>query len=390
MASHPFPNGSPDAEPPRPTFQRTNSTPPQASSKEAFTSTRRTSSASVMPLKKRPSAFSLQNTLTPIPPSLPSPAFTPRLSQSPCSPSAMPDSPPPVPRRPSSRPSTASSREEVTPWEFQSNAFERTLASPTDGEFARAPTPTQKSKPSSIKSRPPSVKSAHQPSLRSRSSSTATGLVEDVTPWELYPPIPEKNTKYHLPNQTIPEQTVPSTSLPPMTTTGFVEDVTPWELVPPPQQNIVKSTPRTPSQLASVDETSTFVSYDSARPQHSHARSSTGPPSIQHSHVSGASSQEHKVQKTGPTEDVTPWELEPAPGSSPTLDDGDEMKESMSTQLRSSLTLAQVEEVTPWELHPAPSTPPPTETVMKEMSEGPQVNGGGTVKKKGSRSVSGS
>lgn len=64
------------------------------------------------------------------------------------------------------------------------------------------------------------------------------------------------------------------------------------------------------------------------------------------------SSQDAKVAKTGPTEDVTPWELEPGPGPA-TPEDGEETRTS---RLGVSLTLAQVEAVTPWELHPAPSS----------------------------------
>ncbi|KAF9450567.1 hypothetical protein P691DRAFT_758075 [Macrolepiota fuliginosa MF-IS2] len=374
MVSQPLP---PDTEP---AFQRSTSTPgpPQVPFKDTSTA-HRISSTGVPPLKKRPSA--LQNPLIPTPPSLPSPVFQSRPGQSPRTGSTMLDSPPPLPRKSSSRPSTANSREDVTPWEFQSGPLP-VVSSPV--EFEKALTPTQKNRPSS---RPPSVKSVHPPSLRSRSSSTAIGQVEEVTPWELYPPIPEKNTKYHLPTEPIPEQTSPTASLSPVTTTGYVEDVTPWELVPPPHENLrisISPMSRAPSQLTSVDETSTLLSYDSAVPHHNGSLHSPAAPSIQHSHVSGTSSQE-KAHKTGPTEDVTPWELEPGPGFDPVPEDGEETSQLTSNRLRSSLTLAQVEEVTPWELHPAPSTPLPTETTMAER-DGAKVNGVSTIKKKSSRS----
>lgn len=144
----------------------------------------------------------------------------------------------------------------------------------------------------------------------------------------------------------------------------------------------MKSASRAPSHLTSVDETSTLHSFDSAGRDRA-----PGSFSKQRSHVSVASSQEHKAPRTGPTEDVTPWELEPGPGPDSTLEDSDEIKQSASSRMRSSLTLAQVEEVTPWELHPAPSTPRATEGMTAE-TEGSIVNGGGVIRKKGSRSVS--
>ncbi|KXN82864.1 hypothetical protein AN958_02138 [Leucoagaricus sp. SymC.cos] len=337
-------------------IQRTNSNPsPQIPQKDSLV--HKTSSMGILSLKKRPSTFTLPNPLTPIPPPLQSPASKSDYSIT-RSRSVAPESPPPLPQKSSSRPSTASSREDVTPWEVRSTPSDTAPTSPIDDKFEKALTPTLKSKPSSIKSKPPSLKSAHQPSLRSRTSSTATGLVEDVTPWELYPPIPEKNTKYHHPTETIPEYVPPLNSPPPLTATGFVEDVTPWELVPPPppsQDSLAKLTSRSPSYLASVGETSTLLSFDSSSHNNRKLPSPAPPSTHNSSHVSGTSSQEHKMMKTGPTEDVTPWELEPGPRHGSTIEDGTDTR---TTRLRSSLTLSQVEKVTPWELHPAPPSPP--------------------------------
>lgn len=375
-----------DTEPSRPTFKRNNSTPyPPQPSRETPPFTHRPSSTVVFPLKKRPSAFSLQNSSAPIPPSLPSPALPPRPRTG-----TMPDGPPPRPRKSSSRPSTASSREEVTPWEFQPSPFERVIPSPVDDKFERALTPTLKSKASSIKSGPPSVKSAsaHQTSVRSRSSSTATGLVEDVTPWESYPPIPEKDFKYHNPTHKVLDYSTSGPSPQLATSTGLVEDVTPWELVPPPQEFLAKPLSRSSSHLASVDETSTLYSYDSNRPHNNRVPPPSAGSSSQFSLSSSAAFQEHKVQKTGRTEDVTPWELEPGPGSGLGQGDVDDTKQLTSARLRSSMSLAQVEEVTPWELHPSPSIPPPPppiENIMKDMEES-SVNDYATLKQKSSRS----
>lgn len=371
-----------DAEPSRPTFKRTNSTPhpPQPPSPH------RPSSAAVPPLNRRPSAFSLQNSSIPIPPSLPSPALPPRPRTG-----TMPDGPPLRLRKSSSRPSTASSREEVTPWEFQSSPFEKAPSSPAYDKFERASTPTLKSRASSIKSSPPSINSPHPTSVRSRSSSAATGLVDDVTPWDAYPPLPEKEFKYHNPTHKVPEYSASGPSLPLATSTGPVEDVTPWELIPPPQENLTKPLSRSSSHLASVDETSTLYSYDSNRPQNNgRVLSASTVSSSQYSHGSNAAVQEHnKVQKTGRTEDVTPWELEPGPGSSLAQPDANETKQLASARLRPSMSMAQVEEVTPWELHPLPSIPPPpppVENLIEEMEES-KVNEN-TLRQKSSRSVS--
>jgi hypothetical protein len=102
--------------------------------------------------------------------------------------------------------------------------------------------------------------------------------------------------------------------------------------------------------------------------------------------VSGSSSQEQKIIKTGPTEDVTPWELEPGPTSTTLEEDGEEPSVSSSIRIRSSLTLAQVQEVTPWELHPAPPALP-LEDNAKESKDA-KVMSGSTIKKKSSKSVS--
>jgi hypothetical protein len=114
--------------------------------------------------------------------------------------------------------------------------------------------------------------------------------------------------------------------------------------------------------------------------------SSPGSAVVQLSHTSDTSSQE-KVQKTGPAEDVTPWELEPGPGTYPTSENSAEIGRFATRRLRSSLTLAQVEDITPWELHPASSFRPPADNLGNETDVS-MIREGAVIKKKSSRSVS--
>jgi hypothetical protein len=364
---------------PRLALQGTSPTPPPPPPfpRNGLPSLHHSPSLGAISIKKRPSGSLIPSPLTQAPPPLPSPVSHP--AQIPQVKSTTPDTPAPFPKKVSSQLLSMASPEEVTPWDFQT-AEPTTFASPTSDNFEATLTPTFQSKSSSVKSRPPSLKSAHQPSLRSRASSTAIGLVEEVTPWELYPPIPEKNTKYHIPSQPLPEQT---SSTPQTTFTGSVEEVTPWELVPPPEP-FRKPASRAPSYLKSVDEVSVPQSFDSEG--RDYAPSSPGSPAVQLSHTSTTSSQE-KVQKTGPAEDVTPWELEPGPGAYPTVEDSADIGRFTTRRFRSSLTLAQVEDITPWELHPASSIRRPIDSLGSE-TDGSIISGGGVIKKKPSRSVS--
>lgn len=358
-------HGTSSTLPPPPTFPRNGHPAPH-----------RSPSLGTVSIKKRPSGSLVPAPLTQLPPALP--LSMPHPGQNPHVKTTVPNPPPPFPKKPTSRPPSVGSLEEVTSLDFRS--MEPTmLASPTSANFEVALTPTFQSKSSSVHSRPPSLKSARQPSVRSRSSSTAIGLVEEVTPWELYPPIPERNTKYHNPSQAEPEQT----SLTLQTTlTGSVEEVTPWELVPPPETSR-KPSSRAPSYLKSVDEISVPQSFDSEG--NDYAPSSPGSPAMQPSHISTTSSQD-KVQKTGPAEDVTPWELQPGPAFNSAAEDSGDAGQ-FTGRLRSSLTLAQVEDITPWELHPASSGRRPTDSNASE-SDRPSISGGGVIKKKPSRSVS--
>lgn len=88
---------------------------------------------------------------------------------------------------------------------------------------------------------------------------------------------------------------------------------------------------------------------------------------------------------TGTPEEVTPWELYPAPAPSepsvsargrPSLTTGEiadvtpwELYPVGSTNGRSSLTTGLVEEVTPWELHPVPAITPSRSTLATGLVE---------------------
>jgi len=182
-------------------------------------------------------------------------------------------------------------------------------------------------------------------------SGTSTGPIEDVSQ-DLSSPelISEIN---HFPTS----EGTPALDIPPsITARGSAKNVTPLKLVPSlsysqehPSKNVSSSSsysiPLDCPYLPSSDLSS------SSRKQSSL--------SITHSHGSTSS----QVVKTGPTEDVTPWELEPGPGLA-TLEDSEETRTS-----RVPLTLAQVEAVTPWELHPAPPPLDDNSRISIEASE---------------------
>lgn len=181
-------------------------------------------------------------------------------------------------------------------------------------------------------------------SVKSRSSSLAlsmpTGPVEEVTPWELYP-VPAspssskslkgsdrlKNRKSFSSSSTSVHQNIP---LPPavhksaLVSTGPVEEVTPWELLPGPSKDGLAS-PASPKQS---------LSPSLPIPRR---------PSSNSDHVSVPVYP--RVTATGPTEEVTPWELTPVPTR------GQELV--IPARVGSSSRMAQVEDVTPWELYPA-------------------------------------
>ena len=169
------------------------------------------------------------------------------------------------------------------------------------------------------------------PSIRSRASSTAlsslsTGRVEDVTPWELHPGPLNTTPLFPLPRSTLVQST------------GPIEDVTPWELHPLPSDS-------TPERSHSV----------SSSPPSSAVRSARSP-----SNATSVSVRSVRSTATGPTEDVTPWELHPVPiyeedlpSPMPSISQHSIHTPSVRSH-RSSTATGPTEEVTPWELHPGP------------------------------------
>lgn len=175
------------------------------------------------------------------------------------------------------------------------------------------------------------------PSVRSRASSTAhsslsTGRVEDVTPWELHPGPPGTTPLFPLPRSTLVQST------------GPIEDVTPWELHPLPSDS-------TPERSHSA----------SSSPPSSAVRSARSP-----SNATSVSVRSRRSTATGPTEDVTPWELHPVPIYEEDLHTPDLPSPNMPSisqhsihtpsvrSHRSSTATGPTEEVTPWELQPGP------------------------------------
>ncbi|TFK27645.1 hypothetical protein FA15DRAFT_145734 [Coprinopsis marcescibilis] len=227
--------------------------------------------------------------------------------------------------KPRSRPSTAGgTKEDVTPWEFQ----------PGPAEFQEV-------------SRMRSASVA--PSLKSKASSTGmgTGPVEEVTPWELFPAPVTLPSPKHSASTPITSSAPSLRLLHPVRSTGLVEDVTPWELEPSPMAiHPVPYDLPLPPPLAS--SRSSLLSEPSG--------------SSMHNRISTA---------TGPTEEVTPWELQAVP----TTEDVPEKEPPKPLRQRNSLTMskAQLEEVMPWELYPVPPLP--------------VMNGGSSIPKNGPQSA---
>ena len=206
-----------------------------------------------------------------------------------------PTSPSPPQRRTKSRrPSTAtgatgvgssnmSLREEVTPWEFQ------TLG----------PTSPSKEKERKIHVRDLQMTRITGPSHNGRSSGTNGGTSPDQSPRSF-------NTAYSPSLSTVSLSSF--TAMPPplisgphsissnlsksrvaqTTATGLVEEVTPWELHPAPNENSTSISQRTTSTDGRMGTTNSKVGQS----QPAQRRSTTN---------------------TGPVEEVTPWELSPGP-----------------------------------------------------------------------------
>lgn len=167
-------------------------------------------------------------------------------------------------------------------------------------------------------------------------SGTSTGPIEGVSQ-DLSSPelIPEIN---HSPTS---EGTPALDITPSITARGSVKNVTPLKLVPS-----LSYSQEHPSKNASSSSSHSIPLDCPYLPSSDLSSSSRKQSSLSITHSHGSTSSQ--VAKTGPTEDVTPWELEPGPGLA-TLGDSEETRTS-----RVPLTLAQVDAVTPWELHPAP------------------------------------
>lgn len=217
-------------------------------------------------------------------------------------------------------------------------------------------TATTSSEPLAPRSEPSRKSSGDALSLKSRTSSLAktiyTGPVEEVTPWELHPvpTSPSSSSKtltqristsstYPKNNKSSSTPHIPLSPPPPplhksmLMSTGPVEEVTPWELLPGPSHLDGK-----PVSPISVKQSPVVPALS--------------PPPTR-SLSNGSVPVYPRTTPTGPTEDVTPWELTPVPPESqelivPPL--------AASSRTMSSLSLAQLEQVTPWELYPAPSS----------------------------------
>ena len=181
-------------------------------------------------------------------------------------------------------------------------------------------------------------------SVQSRTSSlgfTPTGPVEEVTPWELHPlPTSSEGLKaspisgYLKSYKSSSLISIPPSPHKSTLSTGPVEEVTPWELLPGPSQNGDK--PASPVSLKKI---------------HPPPISPPHPPLSNLDRVTVTVYP--RATATGPTEDVTPWELTPAPvqGQDPEVPVHVGLSRTRSSL---SLTMAQLEQVTPWELYPAP------------------------------------
>lgn len=201
---------------------------------------------------------------------------------------------------------------------------------------------------------PPRKGSADAPSIKSRTSSMGlsmrTGPVEEVAPWELYPvpalPLTKDFKASNLKNHKSTSTAHTSPSLVPhKMTTGPVEEVTPWELLPGPFQQL--ASPVSPKQLSAPPVS------PPGRPL----------PNMEHESIPVYP----RSTATGPTEDVTPWELTPAP----TEGEDSQIPAHVSpsrTITSLSLTMAQLEEVTPWELYPAPR---PSGSILSSQTQIP-------------------
>ncbi|KJA17451.1 hypothetical protein HYPSUDRAFT_46398 [Hypholoma sublateritium FD-334 SS-4] len=231
--------------------------------------------------------------------------------------------------RPTLRPPAISARrakaiEEVTPWEVQGGEAvpwesqivdarsdnvkqehdddEVEYGVPRPMEFGRTASTGTTSSVGTIKT---SVSSGYSSSVRSRASSTNTGPVEEVTPWEVQEIVGLARggeSAVDIIDGPKPASTKLGTSVRSRASsnaraaTGPVEDVTPWEVQAPPSPSLYTahtSPPTTPSLRTAAS----MLSLGSSVGLHSSsALALVG---------AGAGS-----VATGPIEEVTPWEVQ--------------------------------------------------------------------------------
>jgi len=169
-------------------------------------------------------------------------------------------------------------------------------------------------------------------------SGTSTGPIGDESQ-DVSPPESIFEINHHPTSEGTPALDIP----PSITARGSTKNDTPLKLVSSPsyfQEHTTKNASSSSSHSIPLD-----CPYlpSSDLPSSSRKLSSL---SITHSHGSTSS----QVARTGPTEDVTPWELEPGPN----LVTPEDSEETRTSRLGVSLTLAQVQAVIPWEPHSAP------------------------------------
>ena len=317
------------------------------------------------------------------------------------------ESPPQMKLRPSSSsgstPDTRN-REDVTPWEFQALG---PISSPTDkvhisstnpprsrpnaGASLRRPKTSSASLASlSFSSMPPPLNSSFAAVLN-RPTSTATGPIADVTPWELYPaPRPRSTSVSIAASSTSGDASHASMAFSiPSTNTGPVQEVTPWVLAPGPAETAHNtSDPLSPSTgnhraiaiFKSKSESkppkraSSFKSIHSAAPSGSSLTPAPEMPtdlSSTHGTVGGTMTTGITLQRSpvaaskisfsqisersisdGPAMTDFNW---PKPGSRGGKDRRYSSSNAAAVERTRQLTLTgPVEEVAPWEMYPPP------------------------------------
>jgi hypothetical protein len=206
--------------------------------------------------------------------------------------------------------------------------------------------------------------------------SMATGPTEEVTPWELHPAgtIPEEPTQGVTPLElhpvvssealkktistcSLPKSIAPSVTSHRSTATGPIEDVTPWELHQPgtiPEETFdtfASTSSSAPDEISGHEEDVTPSQGYSESPGEEFPLPQTIPPQPARSMTLPSRS-----TTTGPKEEVTPWELHPDPTSEQRLEPPPNLEVIGRSRISLQMTVAQLQEVMPWELHPVPST----------------------------------